>query len=196
MLQNSYEMMGDLLIEGIQSEFIVPFLKKGAKTSFLSNEIRLDVLYNPTLERSKEKAEKVKMPYYMLGNHVKPDIVINIFYMQRNNMYIGSIVLECKYRKLSSFWYQGSTMSSRRQIEAYYEDSKSNCYYNMGDEHDVRPVRKVFVLTPDDVNINEVERNISLRQFKPDDIAKQQKLLVEIEDIIDGRLKLASKDSM
>lgn len=192
-LQKKYEMLGDLVTQSIESEVIVPFLKKETKTVFLSNDIKLEVLYNPILKKDRKKAEEAKMPYYMLGDHIKPDIVINIFCVQRNNMYIGSIVLECKYRKLSSFWY-GDTMSSRRQIEEYYEDSKSYCYYNMQDRHDVRPVRRVFVLTPDDVDLSERERKVSLRQFKPKDDNKQQDLLIEIEEIIKDRLNEALRD--
>ena len=192
LFEQSYETGGHILSQGFKDGMVIPFLEEGTKTTFIKGDIKLDILYNPTLGRSKASTDSAEQPYYMNNNHLTPDIIINIYY-RPEKMYIGSIVLECKYRKLNSFWY-GTTMSSKSQIMAYHTGAKSIYYHNMP-HHDVRPVHKVFVLTPDKIKQDDQEDEIALRGFRPGDHEMQEGVLAEIQEIISQRTYIATQET-
>ena len=96
------------------------------------------------------------------------------------NWYLGSYVLECKYRKINSFWYENSTRSSRGQLETYYNNARS--IYVMGDignRLQIRPVTKVYALTPDESEDGESEEEfgIVVKRFKASENEENQNLV-------------------
>lgn len=187
LFQKKYALTEDTFSLGLKDDVLVPYLKKGTKAIFQDEKVRLEVIYNKKLVRSKNQSTLQENPYYMINNHVVPDIVINIYYLPKNEMYIGSVVLECKYRKVNSFW-RGTTMSSREQIQAYYLGAKSWYYFNMKGRHNVRPVQKVFVLTPDKVRCDELDGEIVLREFRPNNEMVQEQLIDEVWEVIKDRI--------
>lgn len=118
----------------------------------------------------------------MLNSHVQPDIVLHIY---QEAVYLGSIVVECKYRKVNSFW-NGSTMSSREQIMSYWHGSKS-CYFmgKIGKLLDVRPVKCVYVLTPDETCEEKMDGKIQLTSVRPGNDVSLEHLYQSIEDRIE-----------
>ena len=65
------------------------------------------MVYDQCLPLEKE-ATDINHPLYIAKqhgdhrNHNRPDIVLNVYDKERN-VYLGSIILECKYRKLIHF---------------------------------------------------------------------------------------------
>lgn len=101
-------------------------------------------------------------------NHNRPDILINV-YDSEFDMYLGSIIVECKYRKLYSFWNENSKRSSRGQLEAYYNNARSaELFDGLGDKLNIRPVNKVIVLSPDELAGGKEQKdfNIETKTFK------------------------------
>lgn len=139
----------------LKGEVFFPFLKEGTMVRFSNPVIRVDVVYDQCLPLEKE-ATDINHPLYIAKqhgnhrNHNRPDIVLNVYDNERN-VYLGSIILECKYRKLHSFWSEDSTRSSRGQLEAYYNNARSShLLAGLGESFNIRPISKVLALSPDD----------------------------------------------
>lgn len=159
----------------------MPILKEGCCMEYQREDIHIKIFYNPILPRISQKTKLEDQPYYMLNSHVQPDIVLHIY---QEKVYLGSIVMECKYRKVSSFW-NGSTMSSREQIMSYWHGSKS-CYFmgKIGELLDVRPVKCVYVLTPDETCEEKMDGKIQLTSVRPGNDGSLENLYQSIEDRI------------
>lgn len=183
---SKYNDQTDWLTESNNGQFLFPFLKKGNKMTFDDEEIRIDVIYDELLPRRKEESKKQTNPFYLIGQHFRPDTIINLYY-KKKDMYIGSIVLESKYRKIKNFWY-GSTQSSKSQIQEYYEDSRSKYFYNdVSKNFDIRPVTKVIVLTPDELGNNKraKEDKIIIKTLKPN----QDNYINDVFELIQSEIK-------
>ena len=79
------------------------------------------------------------------------------------------MILECKYRKLQSFWTE-NLRSSREQLATYYNNARSTCLFGEnGSLFNMRPVDCVFVLTPDlyGDGIIKSDFNIFIKSFRP-----------------------------
>jgi len=165
---------------------LFPFLEEGTKIEFEDNDIRIDVIYDKPLPVDKDDISE-DSPLFIARHHGgyrthnRPDIVVNV-YDKNNNWYMGTIILECKYRKLSSFWQENSTWSSRRQLEAYYNDARSPLLFGsrLGAQTErIRPVTKVFVLTPDDLGEGkgQQEFGIAIKGFKASNTKEREESL-------------------
>lgn len=93
-------------------------------------------------------------PFYTIGFNNKPDITIDI-YSKNSDCYIGSIVVECKYRSFNSYWNIYEKFQKQgtcnHQVNSYSNDTRvnpfiENHYFNL--DIDSRPVKKVFILSP------------------------------------------------
>lgn len=137
--------------------------------SFTNDNVLAEVIFDQFVPTSESGTAMHEHPFYSVGRHNRPDITIDL-YDKTNDWYIGSIILECKYRKLSSFWYGSDDWSSKPQLRAYSMENNSRFTYNgIGEKLDVRPIKKVLVLTPDlagdDVGSKKI--NTSIIPFKP-----------------------------
>lgn len=162
---------------------LFPFLEEGTKIEFEDSNIRIDVIYDKPLpiDRayiSEDNPLFIARHYGGYRTHNRPDIVINV-YNKSNDWYMGTVILECKYRKLSSFWQENSTWSSRRQLESYYNDARSPLLFGnrLGEQTErIRPVTKVFVLTPDDLGEGkgQQEFGIVIKGFKASNTTERE----------------------
>lgn len=149
---------------------LFPYLANGERMSFENDKIRIDVIFDQFIPTNAAKTKLHENPFYTVGKHKRPDITVDI-YTKQDDCYIGSIILECKYRKLSSFWYGSSDWSSKPQIQAYYTDNKSDLTYGgLGGAIDIRPIQAVIVLTPDVMGEGKTAKNINtlIKTMKPD----------------------------
>ena len=147
---------------------LFPFLESGTKVSLENDDLILEIVYDICLPKKSRTVELYNNPLFITGKHCRPDICINL-YSKKSTWYIGSLVIECKYRKLASFW-EGRTWSSRDQIKAYHNDSKSPLYYGGKFEaFSPRPVSQVVVFSPDDIRSDSREQaddNVTIKIFK------------------------------
>ena len=157
-------------------KILFPFLKPGTVMQFTDGEIILKVVFDQPLVFSNKKTTQenplyIAKPQETLKTHNRPDILIHV-YDVRKEWYLGAIVLECKYRKINSCWTENGMRSSIGQLEAYYNNTRSDYHFGgKGKRLNIRPVKKVIVLTPDihgDGKSRE-DFEILVKSFRPTD---------------------------
>lgn len=156
-------------------KMLFPFLESGTSIGFQGNDVRLQVVFDKPLAFL-QKDTDINSPLYIAKTqeysrmHNRPDIIIYVYYA-KNGWYLGSIVLECKYRKLHSFLDESEgKRSSRGQLQAYYNNTRTRYQLGeLGKKYDLHPVRKVIVLTPDVQGDGKRldDFNILVKGFKP-----------------------------
>lgn len=146
---------------------ICPFLASGTKMKFEKNNIHLEVVYDKCLPLKGDDTS-IDNPLFMAKNsasnktHNRPDIVLNV-YEKTRGWYLGTIIIECKYRKLNSFWQENSERSSRGQLQTYYNNARSSVLLGgYGDVLSMRPVTKIIVLTPDDLGEGKEQQDFEI----------------------------------
>lgn len=165
------DISGDLLNIYV-SRMLFPFLHSGSKIELANHELKLEIIFDRVLGFNRENTSLLD-PLYMVSStshrHNRPDILINVYDIN-NKWYIGSIVLECKYRKINSFWGDNE-WSSIQQFEAYYNNSRSKYLYDGKAFRNMLPVNRVIVLTPDQNGDGRKLKdfNIEVKGFKPSD---------------------------
>lgn len=182
-------------------KILFPFLDAGTTMEFSNGEIYLRVIFDNPLIFSGQKTNE-DMPLYIAKTqeysktHNRPDILIHVYDMS-NNWYLGSIVLECKYRKINSFWNENSQRSSIGQLQAYYNNTRSEYLFGgKGRRLNIRPVKKVIVLTPDihGDGKSQDDFNILIKGFKPTDTEEWSNSLTKELNAIIKELKEISHD--
>ena len=125
-------------------------LRDGSRVCYENEEVRLALVYNQTLgDRS---ADRERDPLYFATshngrNHNHPDLLLHIF-SKKTGWYVGSIILECKYRKVRQIWV--GERSSLGQLETYYKNACSDeIFGGIGKLLRTNPVCGVMALTPD-----------------------------------------------
>lgn len=195
-LMEEYEFIPSQWTELFSDKVLFPFLESGTRLNFEKDNYLIEVVYDECLPLRKEGTSR-KKPLFMAKPHSeyklhnRPDIVINV-YDKEKGWYLGSIILECKYRKLNSFWTASSTRSSRGQLETYYNNARSSFLFDgVGEKLNMRPVNKVIVLTPDDLGEGQMQQDyeILVKGYKAtDDLVRidsvKKELYEEIEKII------------
>ena len=149
-------------------DHLFPFLKSGTKILLENEDSAVEIIYDSVLPKKSEQVKLYGHPLYITGKHTRPDICINM-YSKKSGWYVGSFIIECKYRSLKAFWY-GNTWSSREQIKAYHNDSKSPLFFNGFFDlfTSSRPVRHVFTFTPDIFDEREYsDDQVTLLTFRP-----------------------------
>lgn len=174
---------------------LFPFLKEKTTIVFEDGKSRIEIVYDAILPMEKSQTN-LNNPLFIAKhhssyrNHNRPDIVLNV-YDKESNWYLGTIILECKYRKLYSFWSEGSTRSSREQLEAYYNNARSAYLLNgLGERFQMHPVTKVIALTPDEQGEGREQQDfyILVKELKPspsDDNVNSlgKEILVQIHEL-------------
>lgn len=156
-----------------EERVMFPFIAEGTTVEFKNEKVKLQVVYDKCLSlestfSNHEEPLYIAKHHSQYRNHNRPDILVNV-YDREFDMYLGSVVLECKYRKLFSFWDENSSRSSRGQFEAYYNNARSiELLGGLGEKLDMRPVTKVIVLSPDDFAGGKEQKdfNIVTKTFK------------------------------
>lgn len=187
-----YDVVGNSWNLNFGSNLLFPYLANGERMSFENDRVRVDVIFDQFIPNNASQTKLHVNPFYTVGKHKRPDITIDI-YTKKDDWYIGSLILECKYRRLSSFWYGSAGWSSKPQIQAYYTDNKSDLTYNgLGGVLDIRPIQSVIVLTPDVFAEGKTAKNINtqIKTMKPDATNRILDSIMEsIEEGIDERCK-------
>lgn len=173
LLAKKYTLMSTDWPAEITGHLLFPFLQEGTETIFQNKQIRMSVIFDYPLPQREEDTD-LASPLYIVRRfnsrmHNRPDIVINIFDIS-TGWYIGSILLECKYRKIGSFWNTDPNRSSIGQFETYYSNARSKYLCGaFGSSLKMRPVTNVFVLTPDENGdgIQRPDYGIKVFCFKP-----------------------------
>lgn len=200
LLMHKYELVSTDWFGEFTEKLLFPFLKQGTTSVFGNDNVKIEVIFDHPLPE-KEKETSLEHPLYMAKQHNarghnRPDIVMNV-YDRVDGWYIGSLILECKYRKIGSFWNTDPARSSLGQLEAYFNNARSNYLYDeYGVMYEMHPVKKVFVLTPDEKGdgCQSLDFNVVAITFKPtDDNIFSNHLLKELDENISNMVTLSEK---
>ena len=176
-------------------DHLFPFLKSGTKILLENEDSAVEIIYDSVLPKKSEQVKLYGHPLYITGKHTRPDICINM-YSKKSRWYVGSFIIECKYRSLKAFWY-GNTWSSREQIKAYHNDSKSPLFFNgfLNRFTSSRPVLHVFTFTPDIFDEREYsDDQVTLLTFRPTrDRDIVEKVCERLIDEVSNAVKLADQ---
>lgn len=176
-------------------DHLFPFLKSGTKILLENEDSAVEIIYDSVLPKKSEQVKRYGHPLYITGKHTRPDICINM-YSKKSGWYVGSFIIECKYRSLKAFWY-GNTWSSREQIKAYHNDSKSPLFFNgfLDLFTSSRPVLHVFTFTPDIFDEREYsDDQVTLLTFRPTkDRDIVEKVCERLIDEVSNAVKLADQ---
>lgn len=163
-----YTEVGMKLQDIFVKKHLFPFLESGTKVLLENEDSVVEIIYDSALPKKSEQVKLYKNPLYITGKHTRPDICINM-YSKKSGWYVGSFIIECKYRTLKAFWH-GKTWSSREQIKAYHNDSKSPLFFNglLDTVTSSRPVLHVFTFAPDIFDEREYsDDQVTLLTFRP-----------------------------
>ena len=176
-------------------DHLFPFLKSGTKILLENEDSAVEIIYDSVLPKKSEQVKLYGHPLYITGKHTRPDICINM-YSKKSGWYVGSFIIECKYRSLKAFWY-GNTWSSREQIKAYHNDSTSPLFFNgfLDLFTSSRPVLHVFTFTPDIFDEREYsDDQVTLLTFRPTkDRDIVEKVCERLIDEVSNAVKLADQ---
>ena len=175
----------------LEGSLLFPRVQPGSVISFKNDKLSIDLIYDQTIPLG-NATSSLDSPLYMAvvsdgRKHNRPDILLNVYNAEKT-VYCGSIIFECKYRKIRSFWSNGNG-SSCSQLQSYYNNARSRILLKgIGSEMDIRPVSKVVALTPDGYDASGIgeDFNIQIKEFKPD-ITKN--IYQPISKLLDTELK-------
>ena len=196
LLSKQYEMNEPDWARVFSGKILFPFLNVG--TSIESENVKLEVVFDKPLVFENKKTD-ISSPLYVAKTqeyskmHNRPDILIYVYDI-KNGWYLGSIVLECKYRKIYSIEANGQR-GSIGQLQAYYNNTRSeHLFGGWGKRLNMRPVRKVIVLTPDIKGDGKSQDDFSIlfKSFKPaDDEEWNKSLMDEVNSNIEELLNVS-----
>ena len=185
LLSKQYEMNEPDWVRVFSGKILFPFLNVGTSIEFKSENVKLEVVFDKPLVFENKKTD-ISSPLYVAKTqeyskmHNRPDILIYVYDI-KNGWYLGSIVLECKYRKIYSIEANGQR-GSIGQLQAYYNNTRSEYLFGgWGKRLNMRPVRKVIVLTPDIKGDGKSQDDFSIlfKSFKPADDEEWNKSLMD-----------------
>lgn len=174
-LAEKYELDNNSFVQEINNTMLFPIICQGTTLSYYNDKVYFSIIFDDYIPKNVRDTDKKAKPFYTVSLKNRPDIRIDIYSKTTEN-YIGSIILECKYRKLSSYWFNpeknaafAASSSSKPQILSYYNDARSRFYYQ--GVPNTRPVQKVIVLTPDVNGNNKMEcgEGVINKALKPSD---------------------------
>lgn len=198
LLSQQYEMNGPDWARVFSGKILFPFLNVGTSIEFKNEDVRLEVIFDKPLVFENKKTD-ISSPLYVAKTqeyskmHNRPDILIYV-YDTKNGWYLGSIVLECKYRKIYSIEANGQR-GSIGQLQAYYNNTRSEYLFGgWGKRLNMRPVKRVIVLTPDVKGNGKSQDDFSIlfKSFKPADNEEWNKSLMdEVNSIIEELINVS-----
>lgn len=130
----------------------IPFLEPGTCISFKKGSINLNLIYDGEIPLT-EKGTSLNEPIFTNNTHNKPDARIDMY---QKNEYIGSIMIDFKYRPLSFIWnhykLEGRKQSKvMKQLISYQSNMVSSYLYKetspiLGKR--IKPVHEVWAVYP------------------------------------------------
>jgi hypothetical protein len=130
---------------------LIPHLPIGEQIVLTKGEMRIHYVYDGELPLASSGTSLNRAPLYM-GKNNRPDCRIDFY---KKDVYIGSLIIDFKYRPINNFWSNAQYNSINRyremeQLIAYKRDSNSRYLYGENEGRNIRellsprPVREVW----------------------------------------------------
>lgn len=98
---NFQPLSGWLFDEEHDGTLFVPVLKPETAITYKKDDMVLRLIYDSKIPRRKQLTSEGSIPVYINSVHDRPDIRMDIYKRQQ---FQGSILIDCKYRKISKIW--------------------------------------------------------------------------------------------
>lgn len=181
------------------NKVLIPELESGARITFKKEEIYLNLIYDEMMPNNSSETSVENTPIYITTRNRQPDGRIDIY---KRNVYIGSIILEFKYRDRKYLWNKNYTYYQKdshviKQLTAYGDNCSARYLFKKEGEkvskykNSIRPVMKVLVFYPKTTNTNdeidEIEdHNLKFVRFTPRIINNaEESIELAIQELID-----------
>ncbi len=126
---------------------ILPFLKDGTKVTLRKDDIKINLVFNEKLETKLFK-NTLESPLKTYSNRNKPDIRIDIF-MTESSSYIGSIILDAKYKRLHNIINSHYGYKQLTQLRDYRNAASSSIIdFEKIIVKQIKSVQAVFAVYP------------------------------------------------
>lgn len=191
LIRQGFEPTSGWIYDSQKGNRVLPFLTEGTQISFSSNSLIVNLTYNETIPYY-EKDTSYNKPLQTFSDRNKPDIRIDVFDLKKR--YLGSILLDAKYIKLSNILNRlrpSERGGLRDQFTSYVNDPNSPFYDNYQFMKYMRPVAALLVLYPTgDIQKNVKEskntgKNVRYIQTRPgaDEMELDNTISENIEEI-------------
>lgn len=140
---------GWLYDEEQEDTLFIPVLKPETAMVYQREDMMLRLVYDSKIPRRRVLTDEMSNPLYINSLHDRPDIRMDIY---KNRRFKGSILIDCKYRKINKIWdflneeaafSKLSSNSSMKQLAGYANNCRSPFVGNF-----TRAVPEVWVMYP------------------------------------------------
>lgn len=144
-------------------------LQAGTSVTFYKRTLRAVLTYDEEIPMNPDSS---RCPLHSIGHSKRPDVRLDLYEEQ---VYIGSLIFECKYRSLNRIWHLHRHYEIKRQLMDYAYLTKSTKIFHssisLTIQKQIRPVYQVWALypTPNKTStpIITVDEHIYLYQVSP-----------------------------
>lgn len=151
--------------KSIRKTYEVPFLEKGTSIEFVNDDIQINLIYDEAISNHENKS----LLFTKMRNN-RPDVRLDFF---KSEEYIGSIIIDFKYRPLYYIWNsQGDKTDVMQQLTSYKDGISSlhilsRTYPGMA--HRLKPVNEVWAVYPAHINnkLTKKPSHINLVELTP-----------------------------
>jgi len=169
LIENGYEAEKGWIFDSITESEVLPFLEEGTKVQLRSKKLNINLVYNEQLLSENHK-NTLQLPVKTGSNRNKPDIRLDLFTLE--NKFIGSIIIDMKYRKLSNIINTKYSRKTIEQLREYRNDVTSDILdFPEQIRTQLKTVQAVFAIYPgnDDVSVpvGFEEQEIYFNKMKP-----------------------------
>lgn len=165
------------------NKVLIPELELGTRLSFKKDDIYINLTYDDSIPNYSSETSIYNTPLYITVRNRRPDGRIDVY---KSNVYIGSIILEFKYRDRKGLWYTKYTKyqsdvnsNAIKQLTAYGDNCSTRYLFIKEGEkwskykNSIRPVMRVLIFYPRrtdiDIEVDEVEdHNLKFVRFTPE----------------------------
>lgn len=159
------------------NNFVIPFLKQGTTVEFYKDDVVIKLVYDESISYSQKQSKSSLLYTNMKSN--RPDTRMDFY---KGGEYIGSIIIDFKYRPLFRIWDRTRLNPKRQtdvmvQLISYRDSIKSIHLYNKSHPnqwHRYRAVHEVWAVYP----------NHSRNLEGEDPFASHQIRLVELTPLV------------
>jgi len=139
----------------------IPFLNENTKVIFEKDRLRIELVYDTRLP--KKSVRLGVCPLHAETSNNRPDLRVDVYDEEH---YLGSIIIDFKYRPLRNIWTNGSfnsrdDSSSKRQLFEYKNSIVSDHFFKDSPlAKRINAVREVWAIYPNNPKNNIVVSNV------------------------------------
>ncbi|MED2974584.1 DUF2357 domain-containing protein [Fictibacillus sp. B-59209] len=173
-----------------QQKNLIPNLNGGTTITFRNEKLILKLTYDGKIPYQRQDTDPLSEPLYISSNNNRPDSRLDVY---EEDIYIGSLIIDFKYRSKRSVWDLGIVNTSHKsktmsQLLSYGSSCKSIHLYgaNNGITHN-NPIQEVWAIYPSQYNSNhpiEDYEDHHLRLIKLSPIHNKDYLKTAFQEVI------------